>query len=55
MQIETLDQFLKRGGKIKKVDFSNAYGKAKKRHNLTLSKKLTELQKQKIRDSQAFR
>lgn len=56
MKIESVEEFLKRGGKIKKVDFSQAYRKLTARHNLVLgSKKMTKIEHQKKRDSKSFR
>lgn len=62
MEIETVEQFLKRGGKIEKVDFTRSY----KLHNSyrgefidytakSKKKRTTELDKQKIRDANSYR
>lgn len=55
MALKLVEQYLKRGGKIRKVDFSNAYGPAKKRHNLAMGQKMTKIEKQKKRDANNFR
>ena len=53
---ESIEQFLKRGGKIRKVDFSEAYKRLTPRYiKHEKKKKLQELDRQKIRDKAKIR
>jgi hypothetical protein len=53
---ESIEQFLKRGGQIRKVDFTDAYKKCQVRHiDWDKYKKKSKIEKQKIRDAKTFR